>query len=145
MPEITHEINAEQLDRDSQEPLHPYNKNYLQGAGVGRNDPCGCGSGRKYKKCCLPAETADQPHEFGRSKKMSRAKANKIAAGILAQISRGNTIESCAQAVFDSREPKSELIVVDKVQVPYELIKQLGEALAVELESHLVHGTEPEE
>ena len=22
---------------------------------VGRNDPCPCGSGRKYKKCCLPA------------------------------------------------------------------------------------------
>ena len=23
-------------------------------ARVGRNDPCPCGSGRKYKKCCLP-------------------------------------------------------------------------------------------
>jgi len=22
----------------------------------GRNDPCHCGSGRKYKKCCLPYE-----------------------------------------------------------------------------------------
>jgi hypothetical protein len=22
---------------------------------VGRNDPCPCGSGKKYKKCCLPA------------------------------------------------------------------------------------------
>ena len=22
--------------------------------GVGRNDPCPCGSGRKFKKCCLP-------------------------------------------------------------------------------------------
>src|SRR2546427_8896440 len=25
---------------------------------VGRNDPCPCGSGKKYKKCCLPRETA---------------------------------------------------------------------------------------
>jgi uncharacterized protein len=24
-------------------------------ATVGRNDPCPCGSGKKYKKCCLPA------------------------------------------------------------------------------------------
>lgn len=24
---------------------------------VGRNDPCPCGSGRKYKKCCLAADT----------------------------------------------------------------------------------------
>ena len=22
---------------------------------IGRNDPCPCGSGRKYKKCCLEA------------------------------------------------------------------------------------------
>ena len=26
------------------------------GAKVGRNDPCPCGSGKKYKKCCLAAE-----------------------------------------------------------------------------------------
>ena len=25
---------------------------------LGRNDPCPCGSGRKYKKCCLPNEQA---------------------------------------------------------------------------------------
>ena len=23
------------------------------GAKIGRNDPCPCGSGKKYKKCCL--------------------------------------------------------------------------------------------
>jgi hypothetical protein len=32
---------------------------------IGRNDPCRCGSGKKYKKCCLPkdqeAERAGQP------------------------------------------------------------------------------------
>ena len=27
------------------------------GKKVGRNDPCPCGSGKKYKKCCLPKET----------------------------------------------------------------------------------------
>ena len=26
---------------------------------IGRNDPCPCGSGKKYKKCCLPKETRD--------------------------------------------------------------------------------------
>ena len=33
---------------------------------VGRNDPCPCGSGKKYKKCCLLAETAavETPEEF---------------------------------------------------------------------------------
>jgi len=27
-------------------------------AKVGRNDPCPCGSGQKYKRCCLPREEA---------------------------------------------------------------------------------------
>jgi preprotein translocase subunit SecA len=26
------------------------------GKKVGRNDPCPCGSGKKYKRCCLPKE-----------------------------------------------------------------------------------------
>jgi hypothetical protein len=25
---------------------------------TGRNDPCPCGSGKKYKKCCLPKDRA---------------------------------------------------------------------------------------
>ena len=29
-----------------------------EGKKVGRNDPCPCGSGKKYKKCCLPREEA---------------------------------------------------------------------------------------
>jgi tetratricopeptide (TPR) repeat protein len=27
---------------------------------AGRNDPCPCGSGKKYKKCCLPMHEADE-------------------------------------------------------------------------------------
>ena len=27
-----------------------------KGKKVGRNDPCPCGSGKKYKHCCLPKE-----------------------------------------------------------------------------------------
>ena len=33
--------------------LEPYVREFPK---VGRNDPCPCGSGRKYKKCCLRAE-----------------------------------------------------------------------------------------
>lgn len=29
---------------------------------VGRNQPCPCGSGKKYKKCCLPTEGVLRPH-----------------------------------------------------------------------------------
>ncbi len=34
------------LPREVQTPV-------VRGASVGRNDPCPCGSGKKYKKCCL--------------------------------------------------------------------------------------------
>jgi hypothetical protein len=27
-------------------------------ATIGRNDPCPCKSGKKYKKCCMPADQA---------------------------------------------------------------------------------------
>ncbi len=30
----------------------------------GRNDPCPCGSGRKYKHCCLAKDTAPSPDEL---------------------------------------------------------------------------------
>jgi protein O-GlcNAc transferase len=36
-------------------------------AKVGRNDPCPCGSGKKYKKCCLPL------HEESRAKEREAA------------------------------------------------------------------------
>jgi len=26
---------------------------------IGRNDPCPCGSGKKYKHCCLPAPSVE--------------------------------------------------------------------------------------
>ncbi|MDI7269463.1 MAG: SEC-C metal-binding domain-containing protein [Myxococcota bacterium] len=29
---------------------------FRAGPKVGRNDPCPCGFGKKYKKCCLPKE-----------------------------------------------------------------------------------------
>jgi len=33
----------------------------------GRNDPCPCGSGKKYKKCCLPREEAARPPDGGKN------------------------------------------------------------------------------
>lgn len=35
------------------------------GPKVGRNAPCPCGSGRKYKKCCLPKEAGAAPQAEG--------------------------------------------------------------------------------
>jgi hypothetical protein len=35
---------------DDWEPVEPYRREHTK---IGRNDPCPCGSGKKYKKCCL--------------------------------------------------------------------------------------------
>ncbi|HEM62259.1 MAG TPA: hypothetical protein ENO24_08210 [Chloroflexi bacterium] len=37
-------------------------------ARIGRNDPCPCGSGKKYKHCCLRKETLGQAEAMGRER-----------------------------------------------------------------------------
>ncbi|MCR4924168.1 MAG: SEC-C domain-containing protein [Lachnospiraceae bacterium] len=44
------------FDKETQERLYKEQKKSMtivrQGPKIGRNDPCPCGSGKKYKKCC---------------------------------------------------------------------------------------------
>jgi hypothetical protein len=48
---------ARQAHRD--EPFEHIHEPYVRDLPKpGRNDPCPCGSGKKYKKCCLPADGA---------------------------------------------------------------------------------------
>src|SRR5258708_2364089 len=54
------------------------------GPRVGRNDPCPCGSGKKYKKCHLPLEEGGSPAERGKRTRSSRPDAR--AAGWLAEV-----------------------------------------------------------
>ncbi|TDO94163.1 SEC-C motif-containing protein [Halanaerobium saccharolyticum] len=57
----------EELFEEERKHLQPLSKNerdgsvgeqtVVKGEKVGRNDPCPCGSGKKYKKCCLGKES----------------------------------------------------------------------------------------
>ncbi len=50
---------------------------------IGRNDPCPCGSGRKYKKCCIDKEITWESDESGnvsRRVPMSDGLANELSA-----------------------------------------------------------------
>ncbi len=40
----------------------------------GRNDPCPCGSGKKYKRCCLPAHEAAERAERQAAEELAKAK-----------------------------------------------------------------------
>jgi hypothetical protein len=46
-PWVQHAPEPIEDEEDDEEPEPPVNKK------VGRNDPCPCGSGKKFKKCCL--------------------------------------------------------------------------------------------
>jgi tetratricopeptide (TPR) repeat protein len=44
----------------------------------GRNDPCHCGSGKKYKKCCQPKDEAPEREELGRREEREEAHRAKM-------------------------------------------------------------------
>ena len=62
---------------------------------VDRNDPCPCGSGRKYKKCCMPKRPSestltwideDGMHFVGPGSEMSADQLNKMTEEYQRQI-----------------------------------------------------------
>ena len=42
----------EEMDENTQVSLDRNSGTVVKGKKIGRNDPCPCGSGKKYKKCC---------------------------------------------------------------------------------------------
>lgn len=47
---------------------------------IGRNDPCPCGSGKKYKQCCLLKSVAGKPLKF-KAKLLSQPSIIKPPSG----------------------------------------------------------------
>jgi tetratricopeptide (TPR) repeat protein len=43
---------------------------------LGRNDPCRCGSGKKYKRCCLPADEAAEHAALRTAREAAEASAS---------------------------------------------------------------------
>jgi hypothetical protein len=62
---------------------------------TGRNDPCPCGSGKKYKHCCLRKETA------GKSEAMGRDRAWDTMMNKLLDFSREARFRKDLEAAFD--------------------------------------------
>ena len=47
------------LKEEGPDSLTVHDAKFIRSLGVGRNDPCFCGSGRKYKKCCNELKMRD--------------------------------------------------------------------------------------
>ena len=48
---------------------------------TGRNDPCPCGSGKKYKKCHLPEDEAKRHEELEKQQALRTAEAAETETG----------------------------------------------------------------
>jgi tetratricopeptide (TPR) repeat protein len=44
----------------------------------GRNDPCHCGSGKKYKKCCQPKDEVPEREELAKDRREEREEAHRV-------------------------------------------------------------------
>jgi len=58
---------------------------------VGRNDPCPCGSGLKYKKCCLPKEEEQEALENKEWNEWFEADI-KLGQQLMAEAERGKDV-----------------------------------------------------
>jgi len=52
-PRIESELQRDKKTRDFDNLYTPVTTYIKDHADIGRNDPCPCGSGKKYKKCCM--------------------------------------------------------------------------------------------
>lgn len=57
---------------------------------IGRNQPCPCGSGKKYKHCCLPAQKVGAP----------ASPVNQMKVSLMAAIERVQGIAAAKKADF---------------------------------------------
>lgn len=51
---------------------------------IGRNAPCPCKSGKKYKKCCMEGIESKRHHQAATSQKPSSVRAKAAVAALLA-------------------------------------------------------------
>jgi hypothetical protein len=67
----------------------------MSGSAVGRNDPCPCGSGKKYKHCCLEKD------EFFARKTNGNTPAGIVGAGSGQAGNSGDTSDAQGYAAYD--------------------------------------------
>ncbi len=82
----------------------------------GRNDPCPCGSGRKYKQCC--ASAPDFPHidnDLMWSFVLDNIEDNRLARGIADKQVPASALVQYALGLMDDDDPGSALEVLEPI------------------------------
>jgi len=95
-------------------------------AKLGRNDPCHCGSGAKYKKCCLPKDEATEREGLAEA----QARREEPAAGRRLEVQKLKTAMDAKLA--DAEDLEDDDTLMDESNAVIDLIRagRLDEAEA---------------
>jgi len=83
----------------------------------GRNDPCPCGSGKKYKKCCLPKQEAEEgkvvaKEQAAREERTAarRLEERQAKAAFLGRFAAANDVDDELEALTAASNSAVELV-----------------------------------
>jgi predicted Zn-dependent protease len=105
---------------------------------IGRNDPCHCGSGLKYKKCCAQRDQALRSAEREANNTQLRATYEKLNTALAGHLDRydqymhasGSVLELIHAGKLDEAETAARELMERFPEVPdgYDRMGQIGEA-----------------
>jgi len=81
----------------------------------GRNDPCPCGSGAKYKRCCRPPNTFDIPAETLWPYLLAHLAPEQVRDAVAAGALRGRTLAEAVVHLAEFGGPKRAVKVLEAV------------------------------
>lgn len=87
---------------------------------VGRNDPCPCGSGKKYKKCCFQKDMAHADAHIPQPKQLTKRKVKVIGSAPKEEVfsetmEKQQEVDAEALARAVERESKELLKPIDEL------------------------------
>ena len=92
-------------------------------AKLGRNDPCHCGSGKKYKKCCQPKELAAEREVITKDQaaRAERAEAHRLEsrtakAEFLARFAEATAVPDELEELTDASNAAVDLVNAGKLE-----------------------------
>lgn len=97
-------------------------------AKAGRNDPCPCGSGKKYKKCCQPKDEAAEHEEL--FKEQAKREERNAARGAELQRMKEQAIAELLGNAHDIAEEDDDLTKASNAAVDLVQAGKLDEAEA---------------
>lgn len=95
---------------------------------VGRNDPCPCGSGKKYKKCCYDSDIARESGIVPPPKELSKRKFKVVGKKPEEEVFNGTMEkkeELDAESLQKAMDRESQELLTDPAKIDYRLVPSI--------------------